>query len=95
MNKLFNEYLNSLIDAITFIRLKSQRLPFKNIFREKNNPSYIMGPSVFRPYPGSKLYNMCVESGFKPPETLEDWERIILPGGHFKLDNMPWYDGGS
>lgn len=67
----------------------------KNIFREKNNPSYIMGPSVFRPYPGSKLYNMCVESGFKPPETLEDWERMILPGGHFKLDNMPWYGGGS
>ncbi len=67
----------------------------KSIFREKNNPSYIMGPSVFRPYPGSKLYNMCVETGFKQPETLEDWGRMILPDGHFKLDNMPWYQGGS
>ena len=48
----------------------------KSIFRAKNNPSYIMGPSVFRPYPGSKLYNMCVESGFKQPETLDEWGRV-------------------
>ncbi|MFC2071646.1 B12-binding domain-containing radical SAM protein [Chloroflexota bacterium] len=67
----------------------------KSIFRAKNNPAYIMGPSVFRPYPGSKLYNMCVESGFKQPETLEEWGRMILPDGHFNLDNMPWYGGGS
>ena len=67
----------------------------QNIFREKNNPSYIMGPSVFRPYPGSKLYNMCVESGFKQPETLEDWGKMILPDGHFKLDNITWYGGGG
>ncbi len=62
----------------------------KGIFRAKNNPSYIMGPSVFRPYPGSALYNMCVESGFKQPETLEEWERMILPDGHFKIDNITW-----
>lgn len=67
----------------------------KSIFRAKNNHSYIMGPSVFRPYPGSKLYNMCVESGFKQPETLEDWGRMILPDGNFRLDNMPWYGGES
>ncbi len=65
----------------------------KNIFREKNNPSYIMGPAVFRPYPGSKLYEMCVESGFKQPETLEDWGNMTLWTGEFKLDNITWCNG--
>ncbi len=65
----------------------------KNIFREKNNPSYILGPSIFRPFPGSKLYNICVESGFKPPETLEDWGRMAKPSGEFKIDKMTWYGG--
>lgn len=78
------EETKATLDLIKYIQ---------DIFKEKNNPSYIMGPSVFRPYPGSKLYNMCVESGFKQPETLEDWGRMILPGGNFKLDNMPWYGG--
>ncbi len=67
----------------------------KSIFRAKNNPSYIMGPSVFRPYPGSKLYNMCVESGFKQPETLEEWGEMILPDGDFKIDNITWLGRGS
>lgn len=62
----------------------------RKIFREKNNPSYIMGPSVFRPYPGSKLYQMCVETGFKQPETLEGWQRMIMPDGNFKIQNITW-----
>ncbi len=67
----------------------------KDIFRKKNNPSRIMGPSIFRPYPGSKLYDMCVESGFKQPETLEDWGRMILSSGHFMLDNITWLGAGK
>ncbi len=63
----------------------------QSIFREKNNPSYVMGPSIFRPYPGSKLYNICIESGFKEPETLEDWGRLVIPSvGHFYMDNITW-----
>lgn len=62
----------------------------RGIFGKKNNPSYIMGPSIFRPYPGSQLYDMCVESGFKHPETLEDWGRFVSPSGHFYQDNITW-----
>ena len=62
----------------------------RGIFKKKNNPSYIMGPSIYKPFPGSKLYNMCIETGFKQPETLEDWDRLISPSGHFYLDNITW-----
>ena len=67
----------------------------RNIFREKQNPSYIQNTPPYRPYPGSELYNLCVESGLKEPETLEDWERMILPDGSFKLDNVTWLGGGG
>lgn len=66
----------------------------QEIFKKRNNNSYIMGPSIFRPYPGSKLYNMCVESGFKTPETLEEWEKMVSPDGNFKINNITWLGPG-
>ena len=32
-----------------------------------------LGPSIYTPYPGTPLYDKCVEMGFKGPEKLEDW----------------------
>lgn len=62
----------------------------KNVFRKKGLPSYIMGPAVFRPYPGSILYNMCLESGFKEPKRLEDWEKAVRSGGDVWEKDMTW-----
>jgi radical SAM superfamily enzyme YgiQ (UPF0313 family) len=43
------------------------------------------GPAIYTPYPGTSLYDKCLEMGFKPPETLRDWgkfgwdEKTCLP----------------
>jgi len=56
----------------------------------------ILGPQVYRPYPGSKLYFECLKQGMKEPATVEEWanspyvqgetssEAIINP------DAYPW-----
>lgn len=33
----------------------------------------IIGPQVYRPYPGSELYFECLELGMKEPNTLAEW----------------------
>jgi len=33
----------------------------------------ILGPQVYRPYPGSDLYSECLSFGMKEPTTLEEW----------------------
>lgn len=35
-----------------------------------------LGPSLYTPYPGTFLYDKCLERGFKPPRNLEDWARF-------------------
>lgn len=40
---------------------------------------------VFTPYPGTELYNVSIESGFKPPRTLGGWATY-----DFKTVQMPW-----
>lgn len=42
------------------------------------------------PYPGSKLYDFCVEQGFEAPKTTEDWGNIDRFRPDFKT---PWADG--
>lgn len=33
----------------------------------------ILGPQVYRPYPGSLLFTECAALGLKPPTTLREW----------------------
>jgi len=33
----------------------------------------ILGPFIYRPYPGSELYQQCLQYGLKEPRTLEEW----------------------
>lgn len=33
----------------------------------------ILGPQVYRPYPGSELYLECLKQGMKEPTTVEEW----------------------
>jgi len=33
----------------------------------------ISGPILYRPYPGSKLYNHCLEAGWDEPQSLKEW----------------------
>ncbi len=44
-------------------------------------------PFLYTPYPGTPLYQISIEKGFKPPLILEEW-------GHFSMLNVntPWID---
>ncbi|MDT8445849.1 MAG: radical SAM protein [bacterium] len=33
----------------------------------------ILGPQIFRPYPGSPLYDKCAEAGLTMPATVQEW----------------------
>jgi len=56
----------------------------------KTNPNtYVLGPQIYRPYPGSSLYNECVEQGMIEPQTLEEWERS--PYIHFEFASKSSY----
>lgn len=51
----------------------------------------INGPQVFRPYPGSELYDLCLQYGFRVPKKLEDWEVVDFKGtGFLSINDLPW-----
>lgn len=51
----------------------------------------ILGPQAFRPYPGSTLYKECVASGWKEPESLEEWSHLIANElSYLTVQNFPW-----
>ncbi len=43
----------------------------------------------YMPYPGSELYEVAIEKGFKPPETTEGWHKIDRFQSTVEL---PWID---
>lgn len=58
----------------------------------KISPSIqILGPQAFRPYPGSKLYDDCLASGWKEPESLEEWAQVMQDQlNYLSPKQFPW-----
>jgi len=57
----------------------------------------ILGPQLYRPYPGSELYDLCKKLGFKEPRSLREWadENLYPPVKLLALDRhalsrYPW-----
>ncbi|PIT89577.1 hypothetical protein COU23_03150 [Candidatus Kuenenbacteria bacterium CG10_big_fil_rev_8_21_14_0_10_36_11] len=51
----------------------------------------ILGPQVFRPYPGSELYDECLQSGWQAPKTLEEWAHLAENElNYLAIKNFPW-----
>ncbi len=52
----------------------------------------IIGPQIFRPYPGGELYEECIaQHGYRPPRTLEEWGGAVdLLSGFERVDKLPW-----
>jgi radical SAM superfamily enzyme YgiQ (UPF0313 family) len=46
------------------------------------NPRAVKTFNIYTPYPGTKLYEMCVDLGLTEPQRLEDW-------AHFNFRNVP------
>ncbi len=38
-----------------------------------NDSFRILGPFIYRPYPGSELYEKCMNAGMQVPATIEEW----------------------
>ena len=57
----------------------------------KVNPSvYILGPQIYRPYPGSMLYEECKKYGMEEPGTLERWSKS--PYIHFEFSSKSFFN---
>jgi radical SAM superfamily enzyme YgiQ (UPF0313 family) len=62
--------------------LKLHKINPKNIF---------IGPNAFRPYPGSILFNRCVENGLTVPSLLNEWSTFCMPDYPIYQRNIfPW-----
>ena len=40
---------------------------------KENKNAHVTGFYIYSPYPGTNLYSLALEHGFKPPESLEGW----------------------
>ncbi|MDD4902804.1 MAG: radical SAM protein [Patescibacteria group bacterium] len=58
----------------------------------KIHPKSAITLGAYMPYPGSQMYEMAIEAGFKPPVKTEDWGKI----DRFRKDfSSPWVDGNK
>lgn len=55
---------------------------------------FIIGPQIFRPYPGSKLFDEAVKKGLQIPDTLKGWtdNRMITYLSVVDKNYLPWID---
>ena len=64
---------------------------------EINPKLLLIGPQLFRPYPGSELFDESIKYGLSTPTTLEGWSqetsKVLASFSHAKkldLSNLPW-----
>ncbi|MFH1563677.1 MAG: radical SAM protein [Nitrospirota bacterium] len=79
-----NETQQDMKKTIALIR-KISRKPYNAL---------IIGPQIYRPYPGAQLYEEIKDS-IKTPETLEEWTKFLGGGigesaGFISTKLMPW-----
>ncbi len=49
----------------------------------------ILGPALYLPLPGTKMFNDCEQYGYQAPKTIEDWAKIDSGYG-FSAYERPW-----
>lgn len=61
------------------------------LLAEKHKSWGIVGPQLFRPYPGSKIYQDCVDAGLHEPQSIEEWiENVKENNAILDAQKMPW-----
>jgi len=52
----------------------------------------IIGPQIFRPYPGSEIYDWCKKNGFEEPDSLRGWTdpKVLMETGFVSATKLPW-----
>ena len=82
MTGLPGEQVNEVFDTLDLIR------EIKRI----NPRLIIIGPQIFRPYPGSDLFYEAVASGLQEPDSLQDWTKrnFMVSFRQVNPDSLPW-----
>ena len=77
-----NETIDEVLNTINFI----------NEIREINSMLLIIGPQIFRPYPGSQLYKEDLKTGLEEPDSLRGWigNRTISQFRRFDKSKLVW-----
>jgi len=58
---------------------------------ELSDKVQILGPQAFRPYPGSTLYQECLDSGWSAPRSLREWVNLMKGElNYLSPKNFPW-----
>ena len=55
-------------------------------------PDIVVTFQTFIPYPGSYLYQLAVENGFKVPDNMSDYDKFDTFTGKMELTWLPWVD---
>ena len=61
---------------------------------EDHDPKARISFYVYAPYPGTRLYKVALEHGFKEPESMEDWSKITLSNTVNKSAEALYYISG-
>jgi radical SAM superfamily enzyme YgiQ (UPF0313 family) len=54
----------------------------------EDNEEAMKDINIYAPYPGTELFDLSLEEGLKPPETLEDW--VSVNWRTINRKNTPW-----
>lgn len=47
-----------------------------NRLKQDNEDAVIWKINKYTPYPGTELFDLAVQNGFKPPEKFEEWTNV-------------------
>jgi radical SAM superfamily enzyme YgiQ (UPF0313 family) len=50
----------------------------RNRLKWENPEAVLWKINQYTPYPGTELFDLAVQHGFKPPEKFEDWSRVYF-----------------
>jgi radical SAM superfamily enzyme YgiQ (UPF0313 family) len=63
----------------------------QKLSRINKNCSFVL--QAWRPYPGGELYETAKIKGFREPESIDEWTRVIDRGqGYYDPMLLPWND---
>ncbi|MDU0459015.1 MAG: radical SAM protein [Geobacteraceae bacterium] len=48
---------------------------------DENPAAIIFAPNMYRPLPGTELYELALKHGYRRPERLEEWAEVEVEGG--------------
>ncbi|MBF0208690.1 MAG: radical SAM protein [Oligoflexia bacterium] len=81
----------SFIIGMPHETISDMKKTLKLIWHIINNSKryYIIGPALYRPYPGSEMHDQAIASGYRPPTSIEEWSNLhfdyhgFVPGSLF------------